>query len=38
VHGFTVAREERYLPSDGVSDGASDGGCYKSKTYTVTKV
>ena len=34
VDGFTVTREERYLNRD----DANDGGCYKSKTYTVTKV
>jgi hypothetical protein len=29
-----VTREERYLNRE----DASDGGCYKSKTYTVTKL
>ena len=34
VDGFAVTREERYLNRE----DASDGGCYKSKTYTVTKL
>lgn len=34
VDGFTVTREEKYLNRD----DDSDGGCYKSKTYTVTKL
>ena len=33
VDGFQVTREERYLSRE---DG-SEGGCFKSKTYTVTK-
>jgi hypothetical protein len=34
VDGFSVTREERYLPRD----DACDGGSFKSKTYTVTKL
>jgi hypothetical protein len=34
VDGFTVTREEKSLNRD----DANDGGCYKSKTYTVTKL
>ena len=34
VDGFRVTREERYLNRD----NASDGGNFKSKTYTVTRI